>query len=242
VHSKPELASERAAKQGRLLARPLTDKKRLIEASKGLLKLGLGQRRDAQLYVPASYHPDHAMPFVLTLHGAGGNAEHGTNLLRDMAETHGLILLAPDSRGRTWDMILNTYGPDVEFIDQALEHAFERYNIDRAHLAVGGFSDGASYALSLGIINGDLFTHVLAFAPGFMAPTMQNGVPRLFISHGTKDGVLPIDKCSRRLVPQARYAGYEVLYQEFDGPHIVPPEIARQATQWFLAEPARAKE
>ncbi|HEY0076192.1 MAG TPA: hypothetical protein VGB77_18970, partial [Abditibacteriaceae bacterium] len=113
MHTRQELAGERAAKQGRLLARPLTDKENLIEAPKGLLKLGLGQRRDAHLYVPTSYHPDHAMPFVLTLHGAGGNAKHGTNLLRDMAEKHGLILLAPDSRGRTWDMILGAYGPDV---------------------------------------------------------------------------------------------------------------------------------
>ncbi len=31
-----------------------------------------------------------------------------------------------------------------------------------------GFSDGASYALSLGVPNGDLFTHIVAFSPGFM--------------------------------------------------------------------------
>jgi predicted esterase len=38
--------------------------------------------------------------------------------------------------------------------------------IDPVRLAVGVFSDGASYALSLGIPSADLYTHVLAFSPG----------------------------------------------------------------------------
>ena len=97
-----------------------------------------------------------------------------------------------------------------------------------------GFSDGASYALSLGLTNGDLFTHVLAFSPGFMAPRKRRGKPRLFLSHGTRDRVLPIDPCSRRIVPQVRRAGYDVTYREFDGPHTVPDEIAREAVDWFL--------
>jgi predicted esterase len=47
-----------------------------------------------------------------------------------------------------------------------------------ATLAVSGFSDGASYALSIGPANGDLFTHVMAFSPGFadltIAPISQS--------------------------------------------------------------------
>jgi hypothetical protein len=35
------------------------------------------------------------------------------------------------------------------------------------------------------------------------------------------------------MVPKLRAAGYDVKYQEFDGPHVVPPEIARQAFGWF---------
>jgi predicted esterase len=106
--------------------------------------------------------------------------------------------------------------------------------VDRRRIAVGGFSDGASYALSLGLTNGDLFTHVIAFSPGFMAPTGYEGSPRLFISHGTRDRVLPIERCSRRIVPQVKGAGYDVLYREFDGAHAVPPEIAREAHEWFV--------
>ena len=137
------------------------------------------------------------------------------------------------SRGR--------YGADVRFIDRALENVFARYAVDPKRVAVGGFSDGASYALSLGVTNGDLFTHVLAYSPGFMAPAAQRGAPRLYVSHGTDDRVLPIDRCSRRLVPRLKEAGYGVLYREFEGPHTVPPQIARESLEWFLPSPQRGR-
>jgi phospholipase/carboxylesterase len=88
----------------------------------------------------------------------------------------------------------------------------------------------------LGITNGDLFTRVLAFSPGFMAPAGQRGSPRVFISHGTHDGVLPIDSCSRRIVPRLERAGYDVRYREFDGGHTIAPEIALEAVNWFTQE------
>ena len=134
-------------------------------------------------------------------------------------------------------MILGGYGPDVGFVDRALAAAFARCAVDPARLAVGGFSDGASYALSIGITNGDLFPHVLAFSPGFAVPAGQHGRPRMFVSHGTRDEVLAIDRTSRRIVPRLERAGYDVRYREFEGPHAVPPAIARQAVDWLMAEP-----
>lgn len=97
------------------------------------------------------------------------------------------------------------------------------------------FPDGASYALSLGITNEDVFTHILAFSPGFLAPVAQRGTPAVFISHGTRDAVLPIDACSRKIVPRLQRAGYDVRYREFPGGHVIPPEIAREAVEGFSA-------
>lgn len=219
------------ASGGRLASRP--DRPKSAGAS-GLHPLKLEGRRDGLLYVPAAYSAERPAPLVLMLHGAGGNARHTLPLLQHLADTAGVILLVPDSRGQTWDVIEGGYGPDVSYIDRALEQTFGRYAVDKSRLAVGGFSDGASYALSLGVMNGDLFTHVIAFSPGFMAPAAQHGAPALFISHGTQDSVLPINVCSRKIVPQVKRAGYRVEYREFDGPHIVPPEIARGAFEWFL--------
>jgi phospholipase/carboxylesterase len=169
------------------------------------------------------------------LHGAGGTAEHGISLVQRLADAAGLVVLAPPSRRETWDVLLGEFGPDVEFIDRALVAAFERCTVDPERLAVGGFSDGASYALSLGLTNGDLFTHAIAFSPGFMAPASQVGEPRCYVSHGVRDAVLPIDRCSRRLVPTLERAGYDVRYHEFDGPHTVPADIAREAVDWLTS-------
>lgn len=219
--------------KGRLRARPRQVK---TAGSTGLQQLKLADGRDGFVYVPAVYRAERAAPLMLMLHGAGGNARHSIPLLQRFAERDGLILLCPDSRKQTWDVITGGYGPDVAYIDRALEHAFSRYHVDPKRIAIGGFSDGASYALSLGVTNGDLFTHVVAFSPGFMSPASAHGSPALFISHGTRDSVLPIEACSRKIVPRVKRVGYKVQYREFDGAHTVPVEVADEAISWFLKD------
>ncbi len=224
------------AADGRLAARPGAGAPAADPPAPGVHRMGLGGGRDALLYVPAAYRADRPAPLAVLLHGAGGTAEHGLSLLRDEADAAGLVLVAPPSRRQTWDVLLGGYGPDVAFIDRALAATFARCAVDARRVAAGGFSDGGSYALSLGLTNGDLFTHVIAFSPGFMAPAALVGKPRCFVSHGTRDAVLPIDRCSRRLVPELRRAGYDVQYHEFDGGHTIPPEIGRKAAEWFLPD------
>ena len=204
----------------------------------GLQPLGLDEPRDALLYVPAAYERGRAAPLVLMLHGAGGDPRRGLDPFLRLADDHGLILVAPASRGGTWDRVLGGYGSDVRTVDRALARTFSRLDVDRSRLAVGGFSDGASYALSLGMANGDLFTHVIAFSPGFAAPGSRRGKPRLFVSHGIHDEVLPIAVTSRRILSDARSDGYDVRYHEFDGGHTVPGELAEEAVRWFLDDGA----
>jgi predicted esterase len=198
----------------------------------GQHSLDLGRDRDGVLVVPRGYSPDKAAPLALMLHGAAGQARRLAPRF-PMADEFGVILLVPESRGTTWDAIRGPFGADVQFIDRALEQAFDRCAVNPKKLAIGGFSDGASYALSLGLDNGTLFTHVMAFSPGFTAYRRPQGRPRIFISHGRSDQILPIDVCSRRIVPALEDAGYGVTYEEFDGPHTVPEEIARDAFKWL---------
>ena len=227
------MAEENQHRQGRLLSRPI--RKPVGNAPVGLRVLGSDDPAEDYLYVPPACRAEDASPLVLLLHGAGEDARDGLAQLRGQADEAGIVLLALSSHGPTWDSILarGRYGADVAAIDRALEHAFTRCKVDPARLALAGYSDGASYALSLGLANGDLFSHVLAFSPGFLAPAGQTGSPRVFVSHGTRDGWLPIDRCSRRIVPQLEHAGYEVRYREFGGGHVVPPAIAREAATWF---------
>jgi phospholipase/carboxylesterase len=224
---------------GHLTARPGTP---TGNATPGLDALGLSAGRDGLLYVPANYSPDQPAPLVLLLHGAGGSADGGLNLLYDLADAANLILLAVDSRDVTWDVIRwGGFGPDVVFIDAALELVFDRCAVDPARIAVAGFSDGATYSLSLGLTNGDLFSHLVAFSPGYYVVEQARGKPPIFIRHGIRDQILDIDQCSRRIVPALRNAGYTVNYQEFDGPHTVTAEEAAAAVQWLACDQCTAR-
>ena len=186
------------------------------------------------LFVPPGLRADRPAPLIVSLHGAGGRGSSVASAgLLETAEKMGALVLAPDSRGPTWDVIMGGFGPDVDFLDAALDGVFDMAAVDPRRLIVSGFSDGASYALSLGLGNGDLFSHVMAFSPGFMAPEAQRGNPPIFISHGTGDRVLDIDACSRSLVPILEGAGYSVTYAEFEGGHEVPRSVLRSALEWL---------
>lgn len=185
--------------------------------------------------MPAGFRPGTASPLVLLLHGAGGNAAHGLSYLQPYADKNNLILLAPASFDYSWDIIAaDAFGIDVLFIDRVLAHVFDRFPVDPQHLAVGGFSDGASYALCLGLSNGDLFSHVIAFSPGFYYTYENRGKPSVFISHGVDDDVLPIGPCSRRIVPRLQHSGYHLLYEEFNGRHEIPAMVSQLAMDWYL--------
>jgi predicted esterase len=168
------------------------------------------------------------------LHGATGRGTRALRFLEALADEAGFLVLCPDSRRYTWDAITGRFGIDVEFIDRALTQTFSRFAIDGRRIAVAGFSDGATYAIALARANGDLFTCGIAFSPGFLISVATHGRPRLFVSHGLADQVLPIDSASRAMVPALRRDGYQVEYREFDGDHEVPPAVARAAVEWYL--------
>ncbi len=226
----------RRTDHGILRSRPLPPRR---ATRPGLHPLALGEKRDGLLLIPQCYRSDRPAPLVVMLHGAGGNAHDAMHPLRHLAEERGLVLLAPESRAVTWDVIEGKLGPDVDFLDHALAKAFQCCSIDAARIAIEGFSDGASYALSIGITNAELFTHVLAFSPGFSAPPGPRGQPRIFVSHGSRDEILPVVRCAHRIVRILESQAYDVTYREFDGGHSVPSEIASAAVGWFTGRERR---
>jgi len=223
-------STSQEANDGRLAARPRNG---VTTAAAGARALGLGGARDGILQLPKAAGAP--LPLLVLLHGAGGRGEGVLRRLGSAADDAGVAVVAPDSRDSSWDAIRGGFGADVTFLNRALERVFETVAIDPARTAVGGFSDGATYALSLGLINGDLFRRVVAFSPGFVVDGTPHGRPRFFVSHGTSDPILPIDRCSRVIVPGLRKRGYDVTFREFDGGHEVPGGIAREGLEWVAA-------
>jgi len=216
---------------GRFTARPRNNVK---TTATGQITLNLDQGRNAILQIPASASSV-SLPLLLMLHGATQNADDMFWYLGNTPDEAGVVVLAPKSRGTTWDAIGGDFGEDVLYLNNALERVFETVAIDPARIAIGGFSDGASYGLSLGLINGDLFSRVAAFSPGFLIGGTPHGKPQIFISHGTHDHILPIDRCGRRIAAGLIANGYDVKFREFDGDHEIPAAVAHEGMTWIAA-------
>lgn len=193
-----------------------------------------GSDKFCWLVVPSGYDPTLAWPLTLFFRGAITPARNYLDNFRPLADDLGLVILAPEATGRTWDLIQNGgFGPDVAFINAALQVAYQTVHIDPARVFTSGFSDGATYSLSLGLTNGDFFTRVAAYSPGYIRAAAERGKPEFFITHGTQDLVLPVAG-TRVLVNQLRSADYAVDYREFDGPHAVSLSLTRSSFEWMI--------
>lgn len=200
----------------------------------GRHRLGIDDERDAVLFVPAGLEARMPVPLFVMFHGAGGYPGKVLPFIEEHAEHRKFLVLAPYSLYPTWDIVIGGSGPDLERLHRALTAVTSRYRVDRDHLAFAGFSDGASYALSIGITNGDIASHVIAFSGGFMSIFTQNGSPRVFIAHGLIDEQLPIVTSGRANAAALTSAGYEVQYVEFNGLHAIQPVIVGVAIEFFL--------
>lgn len=207
----------------RLRARPAEP---LGEMQPGISQLDLGEVRDGFLYVPFGHDLSRPMPLLVLLHGAFDGSSFWTGprfQIEHLADERGLVILALDSRSASWDVVQHhRFEDDPSFVNRALELTFSRCRIDPMRIGLAGFSDGGTTALSLGLPNGDLFSQLAAFSPGFVASGERIGKPGIFLSHGLRDGVFPVASSRNGIVPKLRNAGYQVEYQEFDGPHEVP--------------------
>ena len=202
----------------------------------GESRLGISDGlRDGTLFVPKLYKPGVPMPLLMMLHGYAGSGD-SMRYTFPLAEQFGVIVIAPESRDLTWGQSAPGFDPDVRYLSAAVRQVVDMLDIDPTHVALGGISDGAGYALSMGLAYGDSFNHVMVFSGGLMIPFRRQGNPHIFIAHGLNDIQMPIDRTGRRFAGELKIDGYDVTYREYEGGHAVPRDILREGFEWFLAD------
>lgn len=225
-----------------LTARPPATALAAPDKRNGILTLAGG----AYAYLPKGL-TGAPVPVLVVFHGAGGQASDILTAYRADADTRGFILVIPQSKGPTWDMIVDLmgrlgvemnvqprYGKDLKALDASLADLFARVAVDPARVGVMGFSDGATYAVSVGTANPLLFHTVIAYSPGPAFATRFDVTQRIFISHAEDDDVLPFST-TRGMVARMRVKKMPVEFISFKGGHTVPKDIHARAVDYFMA-------
>lgn len=195
------------------------------------------------LLLPEPIDPTRSYPLMTVFHGAGRQDELLVRAYQDEPARRDVLVFIPRSTYPTWDLLVGEDRPDLDFLEQAYGEIYSRVRVDHARQAVIGYSDGASYALAVGLSNPRLFAAVMGWAAGFVvfekeaiAPTDPR--PRILLEHGTHDTVFPFEQIALRNCAILRRLGYEVeLRVDEGGIHWPSREFQGAALDWFFAGP-----
>ena len=184
--------------------------------------------------------PERRYPLFTVLHGAGRQDELLCKGYRAEAAARDALFLIPRSTDFTWDLLTGTNRPDLDFLEQVYAGIYSRLPVDPDRQALIGYSDGASYALAIGLSNPRRFRAVMGWAAGFVAID-GSGIgpddpkPRILLEHGTHDVVFPFEQVCVPNVELLRRLGYEVdLRIDEGGIHWPKPAFQSLALDWFL--------
>jgi phospholipase/carboxylesterase len=197
----------------------------------------------AILLTPSELDPAKRYPLITVLHGAGRQDEMLVAACRDEPEKRDALFLVPRSTLATWDLIASPERPDLDFLEYAYDLIYRRYPIDVGRQALLGYSDGASYALSVGLSNPHLFRAVMGWAAGFIAldPTFNLDdarKPHVLLEYGTHDEIFPFERVAVPMRENLRKAGYTVEFRvDQGGKHWPSSDFLPEALDWFFSEP-----
>jgi phospholipase/carboxylesterase len=179
-------------------------------------------------------------PLIVLLHGAGGQASLVLDRYIPVADRRKAIVLALQSSDVTWRIQPSRdggadFGPGPEHLDAALTALFARVSVDPGRIVLIGFSDGASYGLSIGLANPQLFRSIIALSPGYLLiPTRVDPSQRVFIAHGRRDEILPFSNVTGQIMPDLQRAGVRPRVHWFNGGHTVDQAVVNEALDFAL--------
>jgi phospholipase/carboxylesterase len=187
---------------------------------------------------------DPEIPPVIMIHGKGGD-EKAMWVLEGVlpkggmvASPRGLYLLSEggyqwkESTKREWPSIIDFKGAGEALLGM-VDDLERRFELDRAHLVLMGFSQGAALAFA-GVALDILHPTALISLAGYLPEgdvNLLRGL-RVFWGHGLRDDLVPITR-AREDVARLRSVGAEVHYCETDIGHKLGVECARGLNLWL---------
>ena len=209
------------------------------ESPTGFVQLEKGEARGV-LLTPEEIDPNRRYPLFTVFHGAGRQDEMLVKACRNEPEARQAFFFIPRSVAPTWDLIAGGEGEDFEFLEFAWDLIYRRYPIDSDRQCVIGYSDGASYALSLALSNPGFFDAAICWAAGFVVMDRRAvGQPsrrtRIYLEYGTHDELFGFKEVALPMRERLETAGYSVEFSvDEGGRHWPSGDFQPQALDWYF--------
>lgn len=188
------------------------------------------------LSVPMTYEPAKGYGLVVCLHGAGFTGEaYLDRWQRRLGED--FVLVCPTYSAGAW------FTRRAEELVLAVIRAVQsQYHIDPDRIFLTGMSNGGIGAWLIGMHHASMFAGIAPMASGLddvLMPFLANlrNTP-IYIIHGAKDQVMPVD-LSRSISRELAALGYPHVYREHDrehpmaGGHYFPREELPDLVTWL---------
>ena len=211
------------------------------ESPTGFVQLEEGAGRGV-LLTPEKIDPARSYPLITVLHGAGRQDEMLVKACRGEPERRQAFFFVPRSVAPTWDLITGEGRADLEFLHYAYDLIYRRYPVDARSQCLVGYSDGASYALSLGLSNPGFFDALMVWAAGFVVldPATADATapkPRLYLEYGTHDELFGFEQIALPMKRNLETAGYDVTFSvDEGGRHWPSGTFQREALDWYFGD------
>jgi predicted esterase len=169
------------------------------------------------MFVPDSVGVEPA-PLVITLHGSGRDGRPLVELFRDVASKERFIVVGPDATDRRgWQVPAD--GP--AFLYFLVEAVKAKHAVDARRIYLFGHSAGASFALTMGLMESEYVAGVVAHAVALQREGRDQllAAPRkvpIAMFHGTRDDVIPLASAREGRDALLR-SGFQVDFHELPG-------------------------
>jgi phospholipase/carboxylesterase len=204
-----------------------------------------------ELRRPKEINPDKKYPALFIMHGIGSNEQNMLSLVNGLEEQFYIFSIRghlTQPPGFAYFTIQGYGKPHREVFDEGvskltsfIDYACEQYPLDKSHLYLLGFSQGAILAMTLGLTLGSKIKGIVAlsgYIPAFVKeeykvkPVDEVSV---FISHGEIDQVLPFEWGIAN-EEYFRGLGAKVAFQTYPEGHTVSLRNLQDFTNWLLID------
>ena len=168
------------------------------------------------VYVPTNFVANVPHPAMLLVHGAGGNGREFIDHWSALAESQGLLLVAP-----TLDLSAEAETKVPQVFPGIMAAVSAEWNVDASRRYVFGYSAGGYFAYDAALLSSDYFAGCAVFA-SVIQPDYDDIVQRsprktsIAIYLGTHDQYFSLEQ-GRRTRDLLLSAGMDVHYVELPG-------------------------